>query len=241
MTMYRSPFYTIFFGDSSQSVSRDFLLLPSPHAELMKIPQLFTIAQSLNLKQLALLTQTHSAFGAMVPRDYSPQSSERPEGDYLITQQPQIGLGVYTADCLPIIFIDEENHAIGIAHAGWAGTLKQVATTTLRAMEKEFGTQIDRVVIVFGPSALRCCYEVQEDFRERLGGSSFESHVLIKRDGRLFFDLPLYNRLALSTYGVPSSSFVTTDNVCTICNPTYCSNRRNRESAQRQLTVVTIN
>ena len=239
--LHELPLFSFYFGDTKTSACRDFLLKPATHAELMNNESLAQIAQILKLDQLALLTQTHSALGAVVPRTYSPELPDRPEGDYLITKEPLIGLGVYTADCLPIIFLDPEHQAIGIAHAGWAGSLKQVATTAIKAMQKEFGTSVDQVNIIFGPSALRCCYEVQADFIERLASCEFRNDVLIERQGKLYFDLPLYNYKTLTALGIPASSFDMAPNVCTICNPDFCSNRRNRESTQRQLAVVTLN
>jgi len=239
--LYESPLYSYYFGDQRTSACRDFLLKPATHAELMKKESLAQIAHILKLDQLALLTQTHSALGAVVPRTYSPEFPVRPEGDYLITKNFGVGLGVYTADCLPIIFIDPVHSAIGVAHAGWAGTLKQVAATTFKAMHDEFGTHPDQVDIIFGPSALRCCYEVQADFIERLATCDFKDEVLIEREGKLFFDLPLYNYKALLALGIPAASFDTVPNVCTICTPGFCSNRRNKESTERQLAVVTLN
>jgi len=48
------------------------------------------------------------------------------ESDYLITNLPHIYIGVLTADCLPIALHDTKNHAMGIIHAGWRGTVNKI-------------------------------------------------------------------------------------------------------------------
>jgi YfiH family protein len=198
------------------------------------------LKKMLHLEELVLLRQVHSAEGVSVSdASLSDLLSVKQEGDYLITQLPNTGLGIYTADCLPIIFYDTYNRAVGICHAGWMGSVASVAVATLKLMEETYGTDHDHLRIFFGPSAKVCCYKVTEEFREKIE-PEYQEKVLIPHFDELYFDLPLYNRLKLKAHGVRPAAFHDQYNICTICHESFCSNRRNRESLQRQLTVVAL-
>ena len=63
-----------------------------------------------------------------------------PEADALVTAQRDVALAIFTADCIPIFIVDVKTPAIGIAHAGWRGTLARIAVNTLARMKTLFGT-----------------------------------------------------------------------------------------------------
>ena len=54
------------------------------------------------------------------------QCEENYEADAIVTGLKGLGVGVYTADCVPIILIDEERNIWGVVHAGWRGTLSRI-------------------------------------------------------------------------------------------------------------------
>jgi len=82
--------------------------------------------------------------------------------DGLITDEPGVVLLAFFADCVPIFLLDPERPAIGLAHAGWKGTVLGVAKKALAAMQREFGTDPRRCLAALGPSIGPCCYEVDE-------------------------------------------------------------------------------
>ena len=59
-----------------------------------------------NLVSLWYLKQEHTAEGKVL-LDYAPPGVHLlpDEGDYLITNSPKTGIGIITADCLPIVFL----------------------------------------------------------------------------------------------------------------------------------------
>ncbi len=236
MILHNDPLLSIYFGDARTGLHKDFLMEGHSQDELWKDDKLFSVKKLLRLESLVLLKQLHSAYGVTV-RQTLPIHAE---GDYLITNQILTGLGVYTADCLPIIFYDTVNRAVGICHSGWVGTMQSVAVSTLKKMQLEFGTDLDHVRIFFGPSAKLCCYEVGQEFEKNLKNVSFKEAVLVPKGNKLFFDLPLCNKLQLIEYGVKREAFHGNYNICTICNPSYCSSRRSNGSNERQLTIVAL-
>ncbi len=241
MIVHNDPLLSIYFGDARSCMQRDFLMAQCSQEELWQQENMLKVKKILRLKVLVLLKQLHSSAGVTVSDEaISTLTQYKQEGDFLVTKCVLTGLGVYTADCLPIIFYDTYNRAIGICHAGWVGSVNKVAIRTLERMQEDYGTKLDHLRIFFGPSAKPCCYEVQKDFKEKVEGFSFQDKVFIERRGQLFFDLPQFNKLQLLEYGVKKESFQTSYNICTICNESYCSNRRDSQSKERQLTIVTL-
>lgn len=241
MILHSDPLLSIYFGDARTGLQRDVCTQDCAQEDLWKNSSLNRIKKLMHLEKLLFLRQTHSDIGVVVsPEKAAALIGHKEEGDYLITQLGHIGLGVYTADCLPIVFYDSLSHASGICHAGWVGSVSNIAIKTLQAMEKEFGTKLEYIRIFFGPSARGCCYKVTPDFESNLKGFDFTDQVLFYRGEELFFDLPLFNRLRLEAYGIKKESFHCKYNICTICHDSFCSHRRQGALAARQLTVVAL-
>lgn len=79
-----------------------------------------------------------------------PPNGPRPKGDALVTNKPGIALGVSTADCGPVLFVDPNARVIGGAHAGWKGALTGVLESTISAMEK-LGATRSGIIAAIGP------------------------------------------------------------------------------------------
>lgn len=94
--------------------------------------------------------------GVVSPKDYT-------DIDGLITNEPGIALATFYADCVPLYIVDKNNHAIGLSHSGWRGTVQKMGDVTLQAMKQAFGTEPRDVRVAIGPSICQSCYEVSED------------------------------------------------------------------------------
>lgn len=114
----------------------------------------------------ALLTayQVHSARVKIVDTPWQPEDS--PKVDAIVTDRPNIALGVLSADCAPVLFGDPEAAVIGAAHAGWKGAIGGVLPATVDAMVS-LGADRRRIVAAIGPCIAQKSYEVGPEFRER--------------------------------------------------------------------------
>lgn len=74
-----------------------------------------------------------------------------PNCDSLVTNVPDIPLAVLVADCAPVFIYDPENHACGVAHAGYGGAIEGVAKRTVEIMSIYYGTSPANVRVVVGP------------------------------------------------------------------------------------------
>lgn len=113
------------------------------------------------------------------------------EGDAMITDKKGIGLAIRVADCVPILFFDPVRSAIGLAHAGWRGTLKKITSKTIKSMKQYFDTTPKNLIVGIGPCICVKHYEVDEA-------------VLPGAKGH--FDLRIANRIQLIEAGVKTKN-----------------------------------
>lgn len=90
------------------------------------------------------------------PRDYD-------QVDGLMTNEADLVLAVYGADCIPALVFDPVRHAIGVCHSGWKGTVGNIAGQLVRAMEQAYGCNPKDMIAVLGPHISGPCYEVSQD------------------------------------------------------------------------------
>jgi len=237
MLLHKDAHLLIYFGDVANSFEGDFLAHSSSRQVRDVSSRLRLLQEFLEVDQLFFLRQTHSDQGITVSGELFVEPQE---GDFLVTDRKNSGLGVYTADCLPVVLYDSLNNTVGICHAGWIGSVTGVTLRALERMVKEYGTVLDKVQVFFGPSAQVCCYEVQESFLLNLEPFSFKKQVIREREGKLYFDLPLFNKLLLEKEGVNPESFITAYTLCTICTESYCSSRRSGGRKERQVSIVAL-
>lgn len=153
--------------------------------------------------------QIHSAKVVTVSEAWDWKNS--PEADALVTNQPNIPLGILTADCLPVLFADTKKTIIGAAHAGWKGAIGGVLEATLDAIRALGATDI---VASIGPSISAASYEVGPEFRERFLHESPENvrfFVPSNTEGHYRFDLPSYAMKRLNVAGIKQIGHVNYD------------------------------
>ncbi len=101
-------------------------------------------------------------------------------GDGMITDRPGLLLTVRTADCLPVLLVDEEHRAVGIFHAGWRGTLARIVEKGVGEMRLRFASQPSRLRAALGPGIHTCCYAVGEEVGERFAAQFAYSKALFQ-------------------------------------------------------------
>ncbi|MBI5595218.1 MAG: polyphenol oxidase family protein [Elusimicrobia bacterium] len=135
------------------------------------------------------------------------------EGDGLVSRGPGPAVGVYSADCLPVLMWSDDGAVVGAFHAGWRG----LAAGMLEAAAASFEGPVSAAV---GPHIGACCYEVGPELEPRFAPSSFS------RDGaRLMLDLGAEARVRLRAAGLEDSR-IGVSGLCTACRPELFSWRR---------------
>lgn len=200
----------------------------------------------LNLDHFVFQHQIHGTDGwCITDKKQIPQPTIcfSRDGDYLITNQPGIGIGVRTADCLPIVFYAQNHNVVAIAHAGWRGSVAGIGPTVVKKIQQEFSMQPHDINVLFGPAAKSCCYQVTDEFCKNLEQFDYKDRLITTHNGKLFFNNSLLNQLQLEAVGVPATNINQNYNDCTICNHHYYSYRRalDKENYCVQPTIVWIN
>ncbi len=146
--------------------------------------------------------QQHTDVVAVVDETWTPET--RPVADAMVTTRTEVGLGILTADCAPVLFADSEAGVIGAAHAGWRGARGGILENTIAAMVR-LGARKDRIGAAIGPCIGQVSYQVGPEFLAAFvaddpGHDRFFSAP--DRDGKPHFDLPGYAAFRLKQAGL---------------------------------------
>ncbi|MFN8637762.1 MAG: peptidoglycan editing factor PgeF [Chloroflexota bacterium] len=165
--------------------------------------------------------QVHGNGVLVVDRHTAPDALQT-RADILVTREPGFLLMQRFADCVPLLLWDEPAGVVGVAHAGWRGTVLDVAGRFVEAAA-ELGGSPATLRAAIGPSIGPCCFEVGEEvvaqFPDVGGASSTGSR------GRPHLDLWELNRRQFVAAGVPADR-VEVAGACTRCQPeTFFSHR----------------
>lgn len=112
-----------------------------------------------------VILPAHQAHTDLVRR--VPQELDDITGvDALITNEPDLRIGVKTADCVPILLYDTKQNAVAAIHSGWKGTVKNIISATISRMKKEFNTDPSDIQAVVGPCIHLDAFEVGDEVYE---------------------------------------------------------------------------
>ena len=116
--------------------------------------------------------------------------ADRPRGDGMVTAEPGVILGIFSADCVPILMIDPKRKIAGAFHAGWRGVIADIATAGVAAMTK-LGARASDLRFALGPSIGPCCFEVGGDLADRFRAEvvSSQNHITAGREGKAYINL----------------------------------------------------
>jgi polyphenol oxidase len=145
------------------------------------------------------------------------------KADVILTDRADVTLFMRFADCVPILLHDPKRGVIGVAHAGWVGTVIGVASAAVQEMQSEYHSNPSDIVAAIGPSVCVNHYEVGQEVVEKVQQAfgSDANKVLSRGNGQMspgkaYFDLWKANRLVLEKAGVGKIELA---NICTACHP----------------------
>lgn len=167
---------------------------------------------------IATAKQVHSADSVIV-KQLAPTLAARPTCDALLTNNPDLLLGIQTADCLPVLIVDPKHRAVAGIHAGWRGTLAAIVTQTINQMTEHFGTNPADCLAATGPAISSCCFEVGPEVRTQFiekfayGESLFAKH---QTNGKSHMDLKQANYQQLCDSGL-KAEHISIWSDCTLC------------------------
>jgi len=117
---------------------------------------------------VASLNQIHSTRVVVFDGPVKAEVISQGEGDALVTNQTQFLLVVRTADCVPVLLVDQKTGVIGAIHAGWRGAVGGIVPKTIQTCVEQFGSNVAHMHVAIGPSIGPCCYEIDAQVVEPL-------------------------------------------------------------------------
>lgn len=165
------------------------------------------------------------------------------EADGLITDRPGLGLICFSADCIPILLHDPVRGAVAAVHAGWRGTVADIAGNAVRAMY-DLGCDFDDIRAAIGPGIGQCCFEtgpeVPAAVMEVLGSDGEFYIAPAEREGKYMVDLKGVNASLMVHAGMDPDKIDTCDE-CTACDPwKFWSHRVDGDRRGAQAGVIAL-
>jgi hypothetical protein len=157
-----------------------------------------------------------------------------PDTDAFLTDRKNVPLAVFTADCLSLFLYDALQPAIGLIHAGWRSTQKNITAKAIKLMQELFATNPASLYVGFGPAIRSCCYEVGLDT-----GNLFPQDI-INRNNRYYLDLVKANKKQALDSGVKEANIFDPE-ICTSCrNDEFFSYRKEGKDCGRIMSVIML-
>jgi YfiH family protein len=186
--------------------------------------------------EIATAYQVHSANVAVVGAEDRGRIAL--QTDALVTNRPGVFLMLRFADCVPIAFYDPVQRAIGLAHAGWKGTLSKAAQKTVEMMVEAYGTYPADLIACIGPSIGPCCYQIGGNVVKLVSEVFPQQPQLLHQqgDGSRHLDLWAANQMQLAALGVYQ---IEVSGLCTAChNDEFFSHRADHGRTGRFAVVM---
>lgn len=190
-----------------------------------------SLKNEFNIDEVGYLNQIHSD----IVYDFETCNVD---GDALITNKKNIAIGVFTADCVPILIYDRKEKISAAVHSGWKGTYSFILTKTINKMVEEYDCKIENLKVIIGPHIQKCCYEVSEELIDKFNEiSNFRGKI---NYGRML-DLNSCILIQLNNLNIKHEQ-ITNINNCTCCDKEnkYHSYRRDGNSSGRIFSFITV-
>lgn len=198
---------------------------PRDTADAWAMRRRWSAAIGVDSERLASAGQIHGADAVQVRADQAGRGARPGSGrvglaDALHTDEPGVALLSLHADCLPLLLVDPALPAVAAVHAGWRGTVADVAGAAVRAMAAAYGSSPEALFAFLGPAIGPCCYKVGADvagaWRARAGDAASGALAPSVERDHWMLDLAGANSLLLARAGLMANN-VEKSSVCTRC------------------------
>ena len=126
---------------------------------------------STTLPDLITIRQCHTGIIQRADRAHlpltTPEGKALLRGDALYTRDPNLLLGILTADCVPVLIADRRTRAVAAFHAGWRGTVARIVERGIGTLRRDFNSRPQDLIAAIGPSIGACCFAVGEEVRDQ--------------------------------------------------------------------------
>lgn len=223
---------------------------PRDPDDAWKMRQAWSAAIGIDAERIVRTGQVHENKVFVVETHHAGMGRRRDtptpgQADAMISKAVNVPIMTLAADCLPLLMYDPVQRAVASVHAGWRSTVLDIAGETVRAMQREFGTDPADILAYLGPAIGGCCNEVGpevtaawRDIAKNLGPMT---ELAVTKPGvKEHFDVPRANTLLLQRAGLRPEHIELSD-ICTKCNlDDWFSHRGQGPATGRQGGVIML-
>ncbi len=220
--------------DCPDNRPRSYKVSKTTEAELLRMG-------NLPAESLVTLRQVHGTSCIRVGKE-DASSKKGKDGDCLITADPAIAIAVKTADCFPLLIVNERERVVSCVHAGWRGIASGIIEACFRTMSDEFSCMHQHTTCGLGPGIEQCCYEVKEDVIEFFRSNHVDVGPFMLRNKGRSFRLSLRGIILekLHEAGCRQDRIFQTE-ACTFCSNLHLpSFRRDGKKAARTFSAIML-
>ncbi len=223
---------------------------PRDKEDAWEMRQAWCEAIGVDPERLVLVGQVHGADVIEARPEHAgagarPGSEQAGYADALMTDQPDLVLTTLHADCQPILLVDPERPAIAAIHAGWRGTVQDIAGATVHAMQEAYGSDPANILAFLGPGIGGCCNEVGPEvtdaWREQATDLGPLAELAVTKPGpKEHLDIPRANALLLQRAGL-QPDHIEVSSICTKCETDdWFSHRGQGPTTGRQASMIML-
>jgi polyphenol oxidase len=185
--------------------------------------------------RLLFLSQVHGCDVVEISAAALRSDVLQQQGDGLTAADPELGLGVRTADCVPVLIACTKSGHAAAAHAGWRGLVSNVIAATVAKLAVEPSS----LLAAIGPHIGVNAFEVSDDVAAQLQAAAPHLDVVRREpQQKPHVDLRRIARAQLEGAGIPAANI---DDVCgcTYSEPDrFFSFRRDGAHSGRHISVI---
>jgi YfiH family protein len=195
----------------------------------------FVCSDQVHDSKVAKVTKQDAGKGVFDYEDAIPLT------DGIYTNEPNLLLTSCYADCVPLYFYAPHKNLIGVAHAGWKGTVKRIGENMVKCWEEDEHVSANHIHVVIGPAIHDCCYIVDDvvidAVKNVLGDSDCVPYKEVST-GQYRLDLSLLNKVILINAGI-SEKNIMLSSLCTSCEEAmFFSHRRDSGKTGRMMSFI---
>ncbi len=187
-------------------------------------------------KSLIHMKQIHSDIVHVV--DENDNFDNPPTCDALITDKPNTPLMVMVADCSPILFYDDKQKVIAVAHAGRQGALKNIVKNVIESFTNNYSCEVDNIVVHIGASIGSCCYEINEQIYDEVKKLNL-LYAITENNNNYYLDINKILIAQLLTAGIKQSN-LEVSSLCTCCNSEILFSYRADKNCGRFCAIMSL-
>lgn len=156
--------------------------------------------------------------------------------DGLITNEPDVALITFYADCVPIYFLDKKRKVISLVHSGWRGTVLKIANKAVDKLRTDYHSAPEDILVGIGPSIRKCHFEVGNDVAE-IFQKEFGEDVVNYSTEKAYVDMQRAIIKTLVACGIQRKN-ITDSGICTYCNSDFLFSHRKTNGKRGNLAAV---